>query len=67
VGIPELVEDGKEGLLVEQKDSAGLALALEHLIKNAHVRIEMGRLARLKVMREFNIAHIPSKFEAILN
>jgi glycosyltransferase involved in cell wall biosynthesis len=67
VGIPELVEDGKEGLLVEQKDSAGLALALEHLIKNAHVRIEMGRLARLKVMREFNIAHIPSKFESILN
>jgi glycosyltransferase involved in cell wall biosynthesis len=67
VGIPELIEDGKEGLLVEQKDSNGLASALEFLIKNSPARDEMGRRARLKVIRDFNIADVPAQFYPVFN
>jgi colanic acid/amylovoran biosynthesis glycosyltransferase len=67
VGIPELVEDKKEGLLVEQKDPVGLASALEFLIINSVVRDEMGKQARLKVLREFNLNDVPSKFDPIFN
>jgi len=67
VGIPELIEDMKEGLLVEQKNPAELALAIEFLLKDANVREEMGRQARLKVMREFNINHVPEQFSSIFN
>lgn len=67
VGIPELIEDRKEGLLVEQKNPDELALAIESLLKDGNAREEMGKQARLKVMREFNIHHVPQQFHPIFN
>jgi glycosyltransferase involved in cell wall biosynthesis len=67
VGIPELIENKREGLLVEQKNAVELASAIEHLLKNAELREEMGRQGRTKVMREFNIAHFPNQIYNIFN
>ena len=66
VGIPELIEHMKEGLLVEQKNPVELSFAIETLLKDGNSRKEMGRQARLKVMREFNIHHVPQQFYPIL-
>lgn len=66
-GIPELIESGKEGLLVVQKNPEELASALEFLLKNSEARIEMGRQGREKVAQQFNIDHVPSLFQDIFN
>ncbi len=54
-GIPELVTSGKEGILVEQKDSSALAEALEQLTKDVQLRARMGAMGRLKIEQEFDL------------
>jgi glycosyltransferase involved in cell wall biosynthesis len=45
-GIPELIEDGMTGLLVEPGDAGGLRRAIDRLASNPALAIEMGRNAR---------------------
>jgi glycosyltransferase involved in cell wall biosynthesis len=45
-GTPELIVDGKTGLLVERNDPAALALALVRLLADANLRAELGAAAR---------------------
>lgn len=52
-GIPDAIVDGKEGLLVEAKDTAGLAQAILRLLRDADLRREMGRAGRSKVLGLF--------------
>lgn len=67
VGIPELIADKKHGLLVEQKNSIALASALEFLLRNPAVGQKMGRSGRTKIIRDFNIAHLPARFDPVFN
>jgi colanic acid/amylovoran biosynthesis glycosyltransferase len=53
-GIPELVTDGENGLLVPERDVAALAKALEALIQDRDLRISMGHSARERVTKEFD-------------
>ena len=53
--IPELIEDGKEGLLVEQKNVEQLASAIRMLLHDKSLRDAMGEKGRAKVEKEFNI------------
>ncbi|MGH7902078.1 MAG: glycosyltransferase, partial [Thermodesulfobacteriota bacterium] len=53
--IPELIEDGKEGLLVPERNETALAQAIIKLIDNPSLREEMGKRGREKITREFNI------------
>lgn len=53
--IPELIEDGKEGLLVPERNESALAHAIIQLIDNPSLRQEMGKKGREKILREFNI------------
>jgi glycosyltransferase involved in cell wall biosynthesis len=54
-GIPELVEHGVSGLLVAPRDVPGLAAALQRLAADAELRQRLGRAARDKVLREFDL------------
>ncbi len=54
-GIPELVEDGKHGLLVPPGDPVALADALERLHGDASLRFALGREGRAKVLSEFDL------------
>jgi glycosyltransferase involved in cell wall biosynthesis len=54
-GIPELVEDGKQGLLVPPGDAVALADALEKLAASPALRAQLGREGRAKVLSEFDL------------
>ena len=54
-GIPELVDDGRAGILAMPRDVEGLAHALQKLSSDAELRQQMGRAGREKVLREFNL------------
>lgn len=53
-GIPEIVEDGTTGFLVNERDVDGLADRLERLARDKNLRDHMGRAAREKMEREFD-------------
>lgn len=53
-GIPEIVEDGNTGILVNPKDSDALANAIDYLIKNDELARKMGKTGRDKVEQKFS-------------
>jgi colanic acid/amylovoran biosynthesis glycosyltransferase len=54
-GIPELIIDGENGLLVPEKDVAALANALERLIVSECLRENLSKNGRQTVQRDFNL------------
>lgn len=54
-GIPELVRDGDTGLCVPQRDSLALANALQRLLDDADLRIDLATRARRLIERDFDI------------
>lgn len=55
-GIPELIEDGANGLLVAPSDTAALVAALARLMDSPELRTELGRAARHTVIERYNLA-----------
>ena len=53
-GLPEIVENGKTGIIVEKENSEQLSDALITLINNPDLRITMGKNGRMKVLNEYN-------------
>ncbi|MBK4722022.1 glycosyltransferase family 4 protein [Azospirillum sp. YIM DDC1] len=51
--VPELIEHGCTGWLVEPEDSAGLATALESLIRDPAGRVALGTAGETRVRRDF--------------
>ena len=51
--IPELIEDGENGLLVEPRDVPALAERLELLLRDPQLRKRLGQAALHRVRREF--------------
>jgi colanic acid/amylovoran biosynthesis glycosyltransferase len=54
-GIPELIDDGVNGLLVPPGDAPALADAMRTLLENRARADELGRRAREKVRRHFSL------------
>lgn len=52
-GVAELIEDGVNGYLVEPKNAAALAGAIERCIRDPQKRAAMGRLSRKRVEEHF--------------
>ena len=53
--IPEVVEPGRNGLLVTPGDVAGLAAAIRHVLENPELRHRMGEAARRDHAAKFEI------------
>jgi glycosyltransferase involved in cell wall biosynthesis len=53
-GIPEVVRDGLEALLVEPGDVASLAAALERMCRDAALAMKLARQARERIRSEFS-------------
>jgi glycosyltransferase involved in cell wall biosynthesis len=60
-GIPELITDGKEGLLVDPKNSLQLAEGVKTIFSSASRRIEFAKNARKKVESKFTWKAIARK------
>jgi glycosyltransferase involved in cell wall biosynthesis len=54
-GLPELVEDGHNGILTEPGDAQGLADAIVSLAADEEMRRRLGAAGRERVAREFTI------------
>jgi glycosyltransferase involved in cell wall biosynthesis len=53
-GIPTVIEDGVDGLLVEKENVDELSATLARLIEDAPLRRRLGEAARVRVGREFS-------------
>jgi len=54
-GIPELIEDGVDGLLVEPRNSDALSAAIKRLLDDPALAARLARAGRQKVERQFDI------------
>ncbi len=54
-GIPELITDGDNGLLVAPADPAALAQAIQRLAENPHESLRMGQRGRLRMEERFTL------------
>jgi glycogen(starch) synthase len=52
-GVPDVIDDGQDGLLVDFRDPAGLAAAIEALLADPDRRQAMGRRGRAKVEAQY--------------
>ena len=62
-GIPDVIEDGYNGLLIEQKQPLQLAEAIQTLCENDSLRKEIGQRGMEKVKKEFSWHEIAKKIE----
>lgn len=53
-GIPDIIEDGRDGLLIEPGDIAGLRDAMRKLLQDSDMRKRMGLAARNKIECDFS-------------
>ncbi len=53
-GIPELIEQGENGILVEQQDTPALTAALSQLINDPALRFQLGQQGNRKVRKLFD-------------
>ena len=54
-GVGDVIEHGRTGLLIESHSAADVVKAVDELIANPGLRLELGKNARLKVEREFTL------------
>lgn len=64
-GIPDAVEDGKSGILVEPSDYDGLCEAIIALLKNRDQRLSMGAFGQRRVKERFAWNKITALYEAV--
>jgi glycosyltransferase involved in cell wall biosynthesis len=61
-GVPEIVEDEKQGLLVEAHNCNGMAAAMVCLGQDPGKRLEMGRAAGRRAEEEFSATHMAQTY-----
>jgi len=64
-GIPFIVRDGENGLLVPANDSSALAFALIRLLKDSSLRRSMGEKGRIQITERFSVKAMVEQVEAI--
>jgi glycosyltransferase involved in cell wall biosynthesis len=65
-GIPDALRGGEEGLLVAEKDPAGIADAVEELIRSEELRMRLGWAARKRVDEDLSWKNAGERFESVL-
>ena len=64
-GCRDVVRDGDNGLLVEARDAAALANALDRVLADPALRLKMGQRGRERVLNEFSQEKIVAQVLAI--
>lgn len=63
-GIPDAVEDGESGILVEPGNCDCLSEAIVSLLKNPQIASAMGQAGRRRAVKEFTWNSVVSRYEA---
>jgi len=63
-GMPQVVQDGVHGFVVEANRVEELALALERLLSDRALRLRMGQQGRAKMLREFSLDAVAENYLA---
>ena len=66
-GIPEIIEDGKNGILVPPKDSEMIAKAIQKLLASASIRKTIGEKNYTDVRKRFEVKDMVKKTEERYN
>jgi glycosyltransferase involved in cell wall biosynthesis len=61
-GIPEIIEDGRNGILVQPDDPSALAAAIRRLFGDANLRERLGRAGRQRVNDAFRWQHMGERY-----
>jgi len=61
-GVPEIIKDSVNGVLVKPKDSHALAVALSGLIENPELRNMLSQTARKTVQEDFSVETMCEKY-----
>jgi glycosyltransferase involved in cell wall biosynthesis len=64
-GIPELIKNGRTGLLVPPRNPEALATAIRDLISNDQLAAKMGQAARSFVLNNYSIVEIAQKWQTL--
>lgn len=64
-GVPDLIEHGEHGLLVEPDDPEGLAAGVAELLRDPDRAAWMGERGRERRQAEFDIALVAERFEQL--
>ncbi len=56
-GVPEIVDDGLDGLLIPPRDERALAMAVVRMLKDASLRDLLSKRARLEALKRFDTRH----------
>lgn len=65
-GIPEIIEDGKNGLLIEPQNSAAIAEAMQRLLGDVDERTQMEKQTRISMQSDYNIDHMGNRVLGII-
>ena len=66
LGAPrEIIDDGKDGLIVDPTDTPALARAISTLLGDERLRREMGELGRRKVLGRYNMDEYARRMEQV--
>jgi len=63
-GIPELVRDGRTGLLVSPGDDRALASAIRQLFESPRTRARFGAAGQARIRRDFTMEHMAKGMRA---
>ncbi len=66
-GIPLQIQDGKNGYLVEPRDTEGFADRIVHLLKDRRDVADMGKKARETVAKKFLTVRLLSDYIEMLH
>lgn len=62
-GVPEVLENGKTGVLVPPRDSDALARAILYVLKDPNLGLEMGKRSRIRLENLFSFKNIVKEIE----
>ena len=63
--LPDLIDDGENGFLVEPGDSGAMAERIIRLLKNPELAVKMGKKGREKVRSLFTVRHMVGSMEKL--
>ena len=64
-GAPDVIADGKSGLLVPPKDVAALAVALDRVIRDRHLQDALGATGRVQALTNFSPESAAGRYAAL--